>query len=112
MKKLLLIFATVLIVGSLFTSCSKDEDNGYNIVGVWKATNGYRWVYQFNSDKTFSLWVDDYDESVFYKEPREKGKYTFDGKYLSLNGDYKQEVEFSEDGKKCHWGNGYFVRMK
>ena len=27
MKKLLLIFATVLLVGSLFTSCSKDDDN-------------------------------------------------------------------------------------
>ena len=106
MKKLLLIFATVLLVGSLFTSCSKDDDNGPSVVGVWK---GYIY-YKFTSNGN---WYE-YGSDSEYKAGnyRDSGKYTFDGKYLSKDGDFKQEIEFSEDGNKMKYNGILYYRIE
>lgn len=113
MKKIL--FLLLLSVCFIASSCSKDEGEStpsYSIVGVWKRAGNLLGVYQFNTDKTYIYWTSYYNENVFSKEPREKGTYTFDGKYLSLDGDFKKEVEFSEDGTKIKIDNESYQRVK
>lgn len=115
MKKLLFIIIALISMGIVLSSCSKDDDNNsptYSIVGVWKRSTNMLGVYQFNKDNSYLYWAAYYDENVYNKEPREKGTYTFDGKHLSFDGGFKQEVIFSEDGTKIIFDNREFHRVK
>ena len=106
MKKFLLIFATVLLVGSLFTSCSKDDDNRPSIVGVWENKN-WNWVYQFTSDGKWKYWYHygGYDNKILNETPRESGTYTFHGTYIIRDGGFKEAITFSEDGNSIRWAS-------
>lgn len=113
MKKLLFIITAFVFMGIALSSCSKDDDNNtpsYSIVGVWKHYT-IEWIWVFNSDKTYQkyLSIDSYEKK---KEPAYSGTYTFDGKYISLDGGFKNEVTFSEDGNSVTFDGLAYYRYK
>ncbi len=95
-------------------SCSDDSDKSHknSILGVWveswiwsdgkwKSLLGWRYgIYEFKSDNSFLCYLG--EENYKSNNPNEilSGTYTFDGKKLSMNGGFKHDVEFSEDGNQ------------
>ena len=63
-------------------------------------------IHQFS---THEYW---YEQTWDRKEPNVSGTYTFDGKYLVLDGGFKKEVVFSEDGNQMEYDGMYYERLK
>ena len=107
MKKVCLLLAFISL-SVFFVGCSKDDDNQkFSIVGTW----GYRanervWIFSQNNTYVYYF---------FYKEglePTQSGTYTFDGVYLALDGGFKKQVEFSEDGKSIIYDGKQYNKLK
>lgn len=112
MKKLLFIIIAFISMGIALSSCSKDDDNNtpsYSIVGVWQKMPDV-WIYEFKADNTWYYYgyVGQYERN----EPSKSGKYTFDGKYIVLDGGFKEEITFSENGKEIEWDGNYYKKIK
>ena len=109
MKKILFIFATVLLVSTMLVSCSKDDNEGYSIVGVWQRMPDF-WIYEFRTDNTWYY----YGTENYYKKNdyTRNGHYSFDGTNLILDSGFKQPVTFSEDGNEIIWKDEYYKRIK
>ncbi len=100
-----IILTALMVVGTLFTSCSKDDNNDENsnpsIVGVWRTTAGVNEIFKdgvsqgktnrvidaknyfditFKADATFSI----YDVSEEHGETTDPGTYTIASNELSL----------------------------
>lgn len=110
MKKF--IFPLLILSCFLVSSCSKDDSEStpsYSIVGVWQKTPDL-WIYEFKADKTWHY----YGYIGYYEknDPSQSGNYTFDGKDLVLDGGFKEEVTFSENGKELYWKGNYYKKIK
>lgn len=115
MKKIL-FFLMLAIMPLTFAACSSDDDNdtpnnSSKIVGVWQeiAYGGFGDIYVFGADKTYKT----YSTVSNYKngKTRETGTYTFDGKQIALNGGFKYDVTFSENGNMVKF-EGWLILEK
>lgn len=105
------LLSFVIIIGSLFASCSSDDDDSpsnkehdASLYGEWVANDGNKYIhdyYNFSSDGTdihgsFESdieWVNEDDDITWY---------TVDNKYLYIDGTKHQ---YSCDGSTLHIGN-------
>ena len=100
-----------------FAACSSDDDNdtpnnSSKIVGVWQEMTyggSFGDIYVFGADKTYKT----YSTVSNYKngKTRETGTYTFDGKQIALNGGFKFDVTFSENGNMVKF-EGWLILEK
>ena len=118
MKRIFLLLA--IIPTLFFFSCSDDDGNKNSIVGLWQeasfwSTTYNQWmistskeIYEFKNDHTYYEYLS--EKRYKNKDVFKNGTYTFDGKYLTLDGGFKRKVTFSQDGNSFEWEGNYILR--
>ena len=73
------------------------EETAYWKDGEWKSSSYLNYIFEFKADNTYKTYLSEEQ----YKEGKTlvTGTYTFDGKTFSLDGGFKHNVVFSENGQ-------------